>query len=356
MKVAIRSLEENPELKPGVDKLRTLVYPDHPEAYDVVWHSSVWSWLEKHPLAGDMRRWVAAREDGEVVGHLAAVPQYYRINGERVVAYTPADYQALPGYGFHAFALMRRFFRYADNCVSSDQVEEAMGVETKLGAEPAGKLQYAAKVLDVSHLPRLPKAVRPALWLPSLALRAVDGVLGRAFGGDLEVQEIRTFDDSFDAFFEKISAEVPCVAEKDAAFLRWRYGPGSPQEGTTVLGVRGAEGLLGYAVLRVIQEGDNGYLLDLTTLPGRRDVARALLREIVRRFHEAGVYIIRYRFNESPTAPAASDLRRMGFFFREGRRHTLLVKFGDRSLHKTAHDTANWSYSAGDGEMTFWVR
>ncbi len=114
--------------------------------------------------------------------------------------------------------------------------------------------------------------------------------------------------------------------------------------------------MLGYAVLRVIQEGDNGYLLDLTTLPGRRDVARALLREIVRRFHEAGVYIIRYRFNESPTAPAASDLRRMGFFFREGRRHTLLVKFGDRSLHKTAHDTANWSYSAGDGEMTFWVR
>ena len=356
MKVAIRSLEENPELRPGVDRLRTLVYPDHPEAYDVGWHSSVWSWLEKHPLADDMRRWVAAKEDGEVVGHLAAVPQYYRINGERVVAYTPADYQALPGYGFHAFALMRRFFRYADNCVSSDQVEEAMGVETKLGAEPAGRLQYAAKVLDVSNLPRLPKAARPALWLPSLALRAVDGVLGRAFGGDLEVREIRTFDDSFDVFFEKISAEVPCVAEKDAAFLTWRYGPGSPHKKTTVFGVRGAEGLLGYAVLRVTQEGDNGYLLDLTTLPGRRDVARALLREIVRRFHEAGVYIVRYRFNESPTAPTASDLRRMGFFFREGRRHTLLVKFGDRGLHKTAHDTANWSYSAGDGEMTFWVR
>ncbi|MGI8859058.1 MAG: GNAT family N-acetyltransferase [Rubrobacteraceae bacterium] len=356
MKVAIRSLEENPELLPGVDKLRTLVYPDHPEAYDVGWHSSVWGWLEKHPLGDEMRRWVAATEDGDVVGHLAAVPQYYRINGERVVAHTPADYQALPGYGFHAFALMRRFFRYADNCVSSDQVEEAMAVETKLGAEPAGKLQYAAKVMDVSQLPRLPKAARPALWLPSRALRAVDGVLGRAFGGDLAVEEIESFDESFDAFFEKVADEIPCVPEKDAAFLRWRYGPGSPHERTTVLGVQGAEGLLGYAVLRVTQEADNGYLLDLTTLPGRRDAARALLRETVHRFQDAGVYIVRYRFNESSTSPTVGELRRMGFFFREGRRHTLLAKFEDRGLHKTANDIANWSYSAGDGEMTFWVR
>lgn len=356
MKVSIRLLEENPELRPGVDRLRTLVYPDHPESYDVGWHSSVWSWLETHSLGSEMRRWVAATEDGEVVGHLAAVPQYYRISGERVVAYTPADYQALPGYGFHAFSLMRRFFRYAENCVSVDQVEEAMAVEMKLGAESAGKLQYAAKVLDVSQLPRLPKAARPALWLPSRALRTVDYALGRAFGGDLEVVEVETFDESFDVFFEKVAAEVPCVPEKDAAFLRWRYGPGSPHERTTVLGVRGAEGLLGYAVLRVTQEGDNGYLLDLTTLPGRRDAARALLRETVRRFQGAGVYIVRYRFNESSTSPALGDLRRMGFFFREGRRHSLLMKFEDRGLHKTANDTANWSYSAGDGEMTFWVR
>lgn len=303
-----------------------------------------------------MRRWVAVAGDGEVVGHLAAVPQYYRIAGERVVAHTPADYQALPGYGFHAVALMRRFFRYAENCVSSDQVEEAMAVETRLGAEPAGKLHYAAKLLNVSQLPRLPKAARPALWLPSRALRAVDNALGRAFGGDLEVKTIEGFDESFDGLFEKVAAEVPCVPEKDAAFLRWRYGPGSPHERTVVLGVRGAEGLLGYAVLRVTQEGDNGYLLDLTTLPGRRDVARALLGEAIRRFHEAGVYIVRYRFNESPTSPAVGDLRRLGFLFRDGRRHTLLVKFEDRRLQKTAHDTANWSYSAGDGEMSFWVR
>jgi hypothetical protein len=68
------------------------------------------------------------------------------------------------------------------------------------------------------------------------------------------------------------------------------------------------------------------------------------------------VYIIRYRFLESPTSPRTKDLWRLGFFFRNDRHHTLLVKFADHGLHKTALDTDNWSYSAGDGEMSFWVR
>jgi hypothetical protein len=303
-----------------------------------------------------MHRWVLATGEGEVVGHLAAVPLFYRIGGERVVAHTPADYQVLPGHGFHALSLMRRFFRTAENCVTVDQVQEAMAIETRLGAEEAGKLQYAAKILDVSELPRVPRPLRPALRLPNWGLGAVDGALGSVFGGDLEAVVLDGFDASFDELFESVASSVPCVPEKDAAFLRWRYGPDSPQSPVTVLGVRDGETLLGYAVLRVTRKGDNGYLLDLTTRPGRHDVARSLLRDGIRHFAQAGVYIVRYRFLESPISPRTKDLWRLGFFPRNSRRHTLLVKFADRGLRKTALDAANWSYSAGDGEMTFWVR
>jgi hypothetical protein len=251
---------------------------------------------------------------------------------------------------------MRRFFRTAENCVSVDQVPEAMAIETRLGAEEAGKLQYAAKILNVSQLPRVPRPLRPMTKLPSLGLRAVDGALGSVFGGDLKVEVLDGFDNPFDALFESVATALPCVPEKDAAFLRWRYGPESPQYPVTVLGVREGETLLGYAVLRVTREGDNGYLLDLTTRPGRHDVARSLLRSAIDHFARAGVYIIRYRFLESPISPRTRDLWRLGFFPRNNRRHTLLVKFADHGLHKTALDVANWSYSAGDGEMTFWVR
>jgi ribosomal protein S18 acetylase RimI-like enzyme len=354
-KIAVRPLD-NAELERGVDRLRTLIYPDHPEAYETDWHAAVWGWLGTHPLADEMHRWVLASEANEVVGHLAAVPLYYRVGGERVVAHTPADYQVLPGHGFHALSLMRRFFRTAENCVSVDQVPEAMAVEMRLGAKEAAKLQYAAKILDVSQLPRVPKLLRPALKVPTWGLRALDAALGGVFASGPESQVLDGFDASFDDLFESVAAALPCVPEKDAAFLRWRYGPESPQHPVTVIGVKDGEKLLGYAVLRITKEGDNGYLLDLTTRPGRGDVARSLLRDAVRHFARRGVYIIRYRFLESPASPEIGDLWKLGFIFRNERRHTLLVKFADHGLHKAALDAANWSYNAGDGEMSFWVR
>jgi hypothetical protein len=353
--VAVRPLD-NTDLERGVDKLRTLVYPDHPEAYEVNWHTRIWRWLGTYPLADEIHRWVLLTDDGQVVGHLAAVPQFYRIGGERVVAHTPADYQVLPGHGFHALSLMRRFFRTTENCVSCDQVPEAMAVETRLGAKEAGKLHYAAKILDVSELPKLPELLRPVMKLPSRGLRAVDGALGSVFGDAPKAEVLDGFDASFDELFESVTAAVPCVPEKDATFLRWRYGPGSPQSPVTILGVRDGDTLLGYAVLRVTVGGDNGYVLDLTTLPGRHDVARSLLRDAIRYFVRAGVYIVRYRFLESPTSPRAKDVWRLGFFPRNNRRHTLLVKFADRGLHKAALDPTNWSYTTGDGEASFWVR
>jgi hypothetical protein len=78
---------------------------------------------------------------GEIVGHLAALPQYFRNNGQRVVAHTPARYMILLGYGFHATILMRKFFRTCENCVTCDAVPAVIGIETKPGAEEVGRLQ-----------------------------------------------------------------------------------------------------------------------------------------------------------------------------------------------------------------------
>ena len=404
MKVVVRSLDD-PSLEDGVAQLRIQAYPQFPETHDVEFYSSVYRWFERHPLGNEMYRWVAVTDDGQngsrVVGHLAATPQYYRIGGQRVIAYTPCDYMVHYRHGFQAFHLMRMFFRTTENCVACDMVPAVIAVESRLGAEVAGQLQYAAKLLNVSRLPvppvpspvrRLlnlqqtvtargyasrpdterhdaeehvaPPLVRPRAPIPAPVkkllnegLRIADEVLSSGFGDDLRAEVLEGFDESFDELFEKIAAQVRCVPEKDSAFLRWRYGPGSPQFPVTVLGVKEGGTLLGYSVLMVsMTAGQDGNVLDLTALPGRRDVARALLRESVRFFRRVGAQIVRYRFVESPTAPRPSDLRRLGFFYRRGRRHTLLVKFADRNLHNTANNIANWSYTVGDGEASFWTR
>ncbi len=405
MKVVIRSLD-NPSFEDDVAQLRIQAYPQFPETRDIEFYSSVYRWFESHPLGDKMYRWVAVTDDGQngsqVVGHLAATPQYYRIGGQRVIAYTPCDYMVHSRHSFQAFSLMRTFFRAAENCVACDMVPAVIAVESRLGAEVAGQLQYAAKLLNVSRLPMPPipspvrrllnlkeqagiasrgyasrseteshdaeervvrPLVRPRAPIPAPVkgllnegIRIADEVLSSGFGDDLSVVVLEGFDDSFDELFEKIASKVPCVPEKDSAFLRWRYGPGSPQFPVTVLGVKEGETLLGYAVLMVTMSGQDGNVLDLTALPERRDVARALLWESVRFFRRVGVQIVRYRFLESSTSPRSSDLRRLGFFYRKGRRHTLLVKFADRDLHQTAHDIANWSYTVGDGEASFWTR
>ena len=400
MKAVVRPFD-SAELEDNVARLRILAYPYFPEVHDVEFYSSFYRWFARHTLAEEMRRWVVVTEDERVVGHLAATPQYYRIGGERVVAHTPADYMVHPQYGFHALLLMRKFFRETQNCVACDMVPAVISVQTRLGAREVGKLSYAVKLLDVSRLPvppvpaplrkilsrgeestyvargfgnrpdtasqdveeEQPPPPRPRAPIPAPVkkllnggLETIDKTLSAGYGGGLKVEVLDGFDASFDELFERVAAAVPCVPEKDAAFLSWRYGPDSPQPPVTILGVRGEEGLLGYAVLLVTVAGEDGYVLDLTTLPGRRDVARALLREAVRFFRRAGAHIIRYRFVESSTSPGEKDAWRLGFFLRSGRRHELLVKFADRGVHKVAVEPANWSYSVGDGEASFWIR
>jgi len=351
MKMEVRPFECN-DLHAGIGELLEAAFPRRPEYHDTEWYASLWRWLETHPLANETYRWVLTL-DGAVAGSISALPLYYRISGRRVVAHTPGDFMVHPQHGFHALALMRTFFRSCQNCVSVDQFEATIKLEKWMGAVQVQNLTYAAKLLDAPrHAARHSSA---AGRLPGHLLRASDNVLGASFGGGLSVEVLDGFDQSFDRFFEAVAAAAPCMPEKGASFLNWRYGPGSPHARATILGVRDGERLLGYAVLFTSQRGRDGYLLDLVTLPGRREVARALLVEALRCFRRDRAYIVRYRFLESPNSPRSRDLGRLGFFFRTSRRSTLLAAFADPELHKAASTPNHWSYSVGDGEGSYWV-
>src|SRR5918912_3204685 len=167
MKAVVEPVE-GPELEDKIGQLRILSYPDFPEVQDVDYYSGLYRWYQGHPLADEMYRWVSVTEEGEVVGHLTAFPQFYRVDGRRVVAHTPGDYMVLPQHGFQAIMLMRSFFRSTENCVVCGMVPAVISVETRLGAEVVGDLKYAAKLMNVSRLPMpsVPAPLRRLLGLP----------------------------------------------------------------------------------------------------------------------------------------------------------------------------------------------
>src|SRR5919107_199111 len=176
MRAVVRPLESTYRER-DLMKLRILVRPHDPKAYDTDWQSRLWRWLESHPLADRMHRWVVDAE-GEIVGHLAALPQYYRIKGQRIIAHTPAEYMVLPGYGFHAITLMRKFFRTCENCVTGDVMPAVISVETRLGAEESGNFQHPAKLLNVTGIPAWPTSIPPPIThLCNWGLQAVDRAL-----------------------------------------------------------------------------------------------------------------------------------------------------------------------------------
>lgn len=80
----IESADVDTNIWASIARLRPIINPDWPRAHDVYWHSSFWRWLESHPLANEIHRWVVIDGD-QVVGHLTALPLYYRINGQRVI-------------------------------------------------------------------------------------------------------------------------------------------------------------------------------------------------------------------------------------------------------------------------------
>jgi hypothetical protein len=275
---------------------------------------------------------------------------------------------ALPGYGFHAVALMRTFFATCPSYVACNVAGEVSRIEGLFKPTRVAPLVHALKALDVGAYPRLPRRVpRLAAVAVGRALRIVDAVLLAAARRGVAVAEEPTtaFDDRFDRLQEQVSVAVPCTVEKSSAFLRWRYGPGTPREPMRLLTASEGDGLAGYAVLRTSSH-DEGFILDLTTLPERRDVASALLAASVRRFWSDRAFVIRYRFLPSPVTPARREVRRLGFATRgqdsrplpgigSERQLELLVKLADPAADALAGDARHWTYNQGDGEASFWV-
>jgi hypothetical protein len=215
--------------------------------------------------------------------------------------------------------------------------------------------------LDMCELPLLVKVVdwgtvlKKHYKIPAFAGK----LLGYAFeritsqspspqDAEIEIEEITSFDERINKFWEKASKLKEIMVVKDMKYLNWRYIDKPGNKYKIFLAKKGEE-IIGFIVLK-LEKGalPQGYIFDLLTLPSEATVAEILISKAVKYFKEEGAAIISCLMLQQ--TPYYRILRKLGFIRRPG--PCLCVRIYDRSIPKEfATNPANWYYARGDADL-----
>ena len=149
-------------------------------------------------------------------------------------------------------------------------------------------------------------------------------------GEDLLIREVSEFDDRFDRFWARIKNDYAFILARPRAYLNWRYA--DHRGGDYMVKTAESEGrILGFIVLRsnaIRPDYPVGYIMDFLTLPGRPEVASALVADGLRHLDEAGVNLVNFWCCRN--GPYADALSRNGFLRPRSRPHVFYKPMGDR--------------------------
>lgn len=138
--------------------------------------------------------------------------------------------------------------------------------------------------LDAARLLRSRPATRIPPWLAAPLLRIASRITRLRAPGhrgpatDCAIRTVDTFDPRFDDLCDRAAERFDFIAERNAAFLNWRYADPRAGAFTIRIAERGDQ-LLGYAVTR--QDADTTKVADLLVTPEEPAVAAALIADAV---------------------------------------------------------------------------
>jgi len=150
------------------------------------------------------------------------------------------------------------------------------------------------------------------------------------------IREVRDFDPSVDALWERFAAGIRVALRRDAAYLRWRLRrPGARYR---VWALDGRGGICGFVATSLVTSArvTAGYVMELIYEPGARELGVALLKHALLELVRAGAEVaLACNFRHSPNHPA---FRRVGFVPLPWRLRAERVHFGVRPLAAAQSD------------------
>ena len=222
------------------------------------------------------------------------------------------------------------------------------GFVGRLNSLPICEVPLLVKVIDWGAV------LKQRYKIPALAGKILgnirEGIFNRKQSPEavgIVVEEIFSFDEQIDRFWEKASRIKNIMIVKDMKYLNWRYFAKPGHEYRVFLAKKQDE-IAGYIVLKLRKGARSvGHIIDMLALPGEDAVAELLITTALRQFKEGGVAKASCWMLEQ--APYYRTLRKLGFIRRHGR--TLCSRIVEPSFQKEfVTNPANWYYVMGDDD------
>ena len=233
-----------------------------------------WHWKFKGSNPAGEPIMIYAENDGETIGHFAAIPMNYWFDGEKVV-------------GSHSAAMMidpvwqnKGLIKFVADKLIKELGEQKIPFTYGYPNDNAYDLHVKLLGYEDVTMQRLfykkMKNNRDNIPVPT--------------SEGLNWQKIECFDDRVNALWDSAKNDFKVIVIRNSAYLNWRYLD-RPDVPYYAFGAFNGDILEGYCVLKIYQ-GENvlrGHFIDLFTHDGNSDCGRFLVENGLRYFGSKGV-------------------------------------------------------------------
>ena len=248
------------------------------------------------------RRWIVRGEEriGADGVELALHPKYqgsglYRRRTEISDALPPEEDFRI-SFGSHPTSLHRRRVKGTpelanplDNLVRPLDIGKCVRRRATNGRPTGSRTRIALEQQRRSRVPK-PLVAKQAVWRGRQLRQRLRYRGLEYYRDDYVIRTVSRFDQRLDHFFEVASRPFALIQLRNQETLNWRYADRRAGPFTIRIAEDGNE-LVGYAVTRATTAGAD--LADVLALPGREDVAYALIRDALDLGRRAGSPAIR---------------------------------------------------------------
>ena len=348
----IRSFEES-DKQEIISLLQTIFLKKKVDNFGEFWE---WEYLRNPSKMGANPAILLSELDHKIVGILAGIETKFKFGNSILDCLWLTDYGTHPDYRLKAgpFKLAHRAMEDFDILLGFGNPFSSI-IGERIGFNYIS-IPVLANVLSLRNI--LSRKVEQSwlikgadmLWQAS---RKTCFVAKKPKKGKYRIEEILSFDERFNSFWNQVKTDYPVICVRDKDYLQWRYG-NAPGYKYKIFGATTTDGLAGYIILRVEERARlrTGLIIDMLSGINNTEALECLVKTGLSYFAEESVDIVKCL---QPGIPGYDHvLKKLGFIFRRRNVAVFFKSNSDKVDQGFLQDRNNWFLSIGDSDIDFY--